>query len=210
MWEPDIAAMKDLNISYVRINEFDWAILEPEEGVYDFSVLDKTIELLERYGLKAIIGTPTASPPNWLVNNYPSTMFVDVTNTTYTFGSRRYYSFSSSSYRELSQNITRVLAQRYGRNPTVAAWQLDNEFGCHGTVRTYDQDAVKRFRTWLQDKYGTVEAMNAAQGRVFWSNQHKSFDDVLVRLIFVFLPHGSPVLICIYICEHPRTQQFIV
>lgn len=178
MWEPDIAAMKDLNISYVRINEFDWAILEPEEGVYDFSVLDKTIELLERYGLKAIIGTPTASPPNWLVNNYPSTMFVDVTNTTYTFGSRRYYSFSSSSYRELSQSITQVLAQRYGRNPTVVAWQLDNEFGCHSTVRTYDPDAVKRFRTWLQDKYGTVEAMNAAQGRVFWSNQYQSFDDV--------------------------------
>lgn len=186
MWEPDIAAMKDLNISYVRINEFDWAILEPEEGVYDFSVLDKTLELLERYGLKAIIGTPTASPPNWLVNNYPSTMFVDVTNTTYTFGSRRYYSFSSSSYRELSRNITQVLAQRYGRNPTVVAWQLDNEFGCHGTVRTYDPDAVKRFRTWLQNKYGTVDAMNAAQGRVFWSNQYQSFDDVLLPYLKVY------------------------
>lgn len=186
MWEPDIAAMKDLNISYVRINEFDWAILEPEEGVYDFSVLDKTIELLERYDLKAIIGTPTASPPNWLVDNYPSTLFVDVTNTTYTFGSRRYYSFSSSSYRELSQNITQVLAQRYGRNPTVVAWQLDNEFGCHGTVRTYDQDAVKRFRTWLQNKYGTVDAMNAAQGRVFWSNQYQSFDDVLPPYLKVY------------------------
>lgn len=186
MWEPDIAAMKDLNISYVRINEFDWAILEPEEGVYDFSLLDKTLELLERYDLKAIIGTPTASPPNWLVNNYPSTMFVDVTNTTYTFGSRRYYSFSSSSYRELSQNITQVLAQRYGRNPTVVAWQLDNEFGCHGTVRTYDPDAVKRFRTWLQNKYGTVEAMNAAQGRVFWSNQYQSFDDVLLPYLKVY------------------------
>ena len=186
MWEPDIAAMKDLNISYVRINEFDWAVFEPEEGVYDFSVLDKTIELLHRYDLKAIIGTPTASPPNWLVNNYPSTMFVDVTNTTYTFGSRRYYSFSSSSYRELSQNITQVLAQRYGSNPTVVAWQLDNEFGCHGTVRTYDADAVKRFRTWLRNKYGTVDAMNAAQGRVFWSNQYQSFDDVLPPYLKVY------------------------
>ncbi|KAI3396640.1 hypothetical protein diail_11817 [Diaporthe ilicicola] len=194
MWEPDIAAMKDLNVSYVRINEFDWAILEPEQGMYDFSVLDRTLELLGRYGLKAIIGTPTASPPNWLVDSYPSSMFVDVTNTTYTFGSRRYYSFSSFAYRELSRNITRVLAQRYGRNPTVVAWQLDNEFGCHSTVRTYDPDAVTRFRTWLQDKYGTVDAMNAAQGRVFWSNQYQSFDDVVPPYLKVYTTNNLETL----------------
>lgn len=186
--------MRDLNISYVRINEFDWAVLEPEEGVYDFSVLDRTIELLGQYGMKAIVGTPTASPPNWLVDNYPSTMFVDVTNTTYTFGSRRYYSFSSFAYRELSRNITQVLAQRYGRNPTVVAWQLDNEFGCHSTVRTYDPDAVKRFRTWLQNKYGSVDAMNAAQGRVFWSNQYQSFDDVLPPYLKVYTTNNLETL----------------
>ncbi|KAJ0118557.1 hypothetical protein J7T55_012809 [Diaporthe amygdali] len=194
MWEPDIAAMKDLNISYVRINEFDWAILEPEQGVYDFSVLDKTIQLLGQYGLKAILGTPTASPPNWLVNQYPSTMFVDVTNATYTFGSRRYYSFSSFAYRELSRNITQALAQRYGHDPTVVAWQLDNEFGCHSTVRTYDADAVKRFRTWLQNKYGNVEAMNEAQGRVFWSNQYQSFDDVLLPYLKVYTTNNLETL----------------
>lgn len=178
MWEPDIAAMRDLNVSYVRVNEFDWAILEPTEGTYDFSILDKTLALFEQYGLKAVLGTPTASPPDWLSEKY-DTAFVDVTNSTYVFGSRRYYSFSSFDYREQSQKITKVLAERYGNNPNVVGWQLDNEFGCHSTVRTYDHDAITRFRTWLQEKYGTVEAMNAAQGRVFWSNQYASFDDVL-------------------------------
>ena len=186
MWESDIAAMRDLNISYVRVNEFDWGVLEPTEGTYDFSVLDKTLQLLGHYGLKAIIGTPTASPPSWVSDNHPSTMFVDVTNATYTFGSRRYYSFSSFDYRELSRNITQVLAQRYGDNPNVVGWQLDNELGCHSTVRTYDRDAITRFRTWLQQKYGTVEAMNAAQGRVFWSNQYGSFDDVLPPYLEVY------------------------
>ncbi|KAF3767341.1 family 42 glycoside hydrolase [Cryphonectria parasitica EP155] len=178
LWESDVAGMRDLNVSYVRINEFDWGILEPEEGVYNFSVLDDTLELFGRYGLKAILGTPTASPPDWLTKKYDIS-FVDVTNSTYVFGSRRYYSFSSFDYREQSQKITRVLAERYGSNPNVVAWQLDNEFGCHSTVRSYDKDAITRFRTWLQQKYGTIEAMNAAQGRVFWSNQYASFDDVL-------------------------------
>ncbi|PSS05272.1 beta-galactosidase-domain-containing protein [Coniella lustricola] len=178
MWESDIAAMRNLNISYVRLNEFDWAVIEPTEGVYNFTALDTTLDLLGKYGLKAIIGTPTASPPNWLTEKY-DVAFVDVTNSTYVFGSRRYYSFSSFDYREQSQKITRVLAERYGSNPNVAAWQIDNELGCHNTIRSYDHNAIIRFRSWLQKKYGTVEAMNAAQGRVFWSNQYASFDDVL-------------------------------
>lgn len=178
MWESDIAAMAALNVSYVRLNEFDWAILEPTEGAYNFSILDTTLELLSQHGLRAVIGTPTASPPNWLTKKY-DVAFVDVTNATYNFGSRRYYSFSAPDYRAQSQKITRALATRYGANPTVAAWQLDNEFGCHGTVRSYDAHAAARFRTWLADKYGSVEALNEAQGRVFWSNQFASFEDVL-------------------------------
>lgn len=194
MWEPDIAAMRELNISYVRVNEFDWGILEPTEGMYDFSVLDKTLELLGQYGMKAIIGTPTASPPNWVIENYPGVMFVDVTNTTYTFGSRRYYSFSSFDYRALSRNITEALAQRYGDNPNVVGWQLDNELGCHDTVRTYDQDATTRFQTWLQQKYGTIEAMNAAQGSVFWSNQYRSFNDVVPPYLEVYTTNNLHTL----------------
>lgn len=77
MWEDDIARMARNNISYVRVAEFDWAVLEPKEGQYNFTSLDRTLELLGKYGLKAIIGTPTASPPNWVVENY-QVNFVDV------------------------------------------------------------------------------------------------------------------------------------
>lgn len=177
MWESDISRMRDANLTYVRINEFDWALLEPTEGQYNFTVLDKTLDLLERYQLKAIVGTPTAAPPNWLTEKYDID-FVDRTNATLHFGSRRHYSFSSFDYRKLSQEITRKLAERYGDNPTVAGWQLDNEFGCHDTVRSYDENAAQRFRTWLENKYGTIENLNDAQGRVFWSAQYASFDTV--------------------------------
>ncbi|CAN8102076.1 unnamed protein product [Discula destructiva] len=185
MWEPDIAAMAALNVSYVRVNEFDWAVLEPTEGAYNFTILDITLALLDQYGLRAVIGTPTASPPAWLMAKYDIN-FVDVTNTSYVFGSRRYYSFSSPDYRQQSQRITRVLAERYGTNPIVAGWQLDNEFGCHGTVRSYDAHAIARFRGWLATKYGTVAALNAAQGRVFWSNQYQAFADVLPPFLEVY------------------------
>lgn len=105
MWESDVARMRDTNISFVRVNEFDWSVLEPREGEYNFTILDKTLDLLEKYGLYAIVGTPTAAPPNWLTEKY-EVDFVDRTNTTLLFGSRRHYSFSSFDYREQSRKIT--------------------------------------------------------------------------------------------------------
>ncbi|KAH8587126.1 beta-galactosidase-domain-containing protein [Bisporella sp. PMI_857] len=176
-WETDISQIRDNNFSFVRVNEFDWSILEPVEGQYNFTLLDRTLELFSKYGLKAIIGTPTAAPPNWLTEKY-DVDFVDRTNTTLIFGSRRHYSFSSFDYRNLSQKITMKLAERYGNHPAVIGWQLDNEFGCHDTVRSYDHNAIRRFRSWLKGKYGTIQNLNAAQGRVFWSSQYESFETV--------------------------------
>lgn len=193
MWESDIAQMRDTNLSYVRINEFDWSILEPVEGKYNFTLLDRTLELLDKYNLKAIIGTPTATPPNWLTEKYDIN-FVDKTNTTLLFGSRRGYSTSSYDYRRLGEKITRKLAERYGNHSAVAGWQLDNEFGCHGTVQSYDHNAIKRFRKWLKEKYGTIEKFNAAQGRVFWSNQYVSFDAIHPPFLEVYTPQPIHLL----------------
>ncbi|TIA10398.1 hypothetical protein D6C80_08082 [Aureobasidium pullulans] len=193
MWESDVAAMRDANISYVRVSEFDWEVLEPSEGVYNFTLLDTTLELFGKYGLKAIVGTPTAAPPNWLTEKY-DVNFVDRTNQTLIFGSRRHYSFSSFDYRKLSQGITQKLAQRYGNNSNIVAWQLDNEFGCHDTVRSYDHNAITRFRTWLKEKYGTIENMNEAQGRVFWSSQYVSFDTVQPPFLNVYMPNQAQLL----------------
>lgn len=193
MWEPDVARMCEANISFVRVNEFDWSTLEATEGQYNFTVLDKTLDLFGKYGVKAVIGTPTASPPNWLTEKY-DVNFVDVTNATLQFGSRRHYSFSSFDYRNLSQTITRKLAERYGNNTNVVAWQLDNEFGCHDTVRSYDHNAAKRFRTWLQNKYGTIEELNPAQGRVFWSSQYASFDTVQPPFLEIYTTNEAHTL----------------
>ncbi|KXT06639.1 hypothetical protein AC578_8496 [Pseudocercospora eumusae] len=193
MWEPDVARMRDSNISYVRVSEFDWSVLEPKEGEYNFTLLDRTLDLFGKYGLKAIIGTPTAAPPNWLTEKY-DVSFVDRTNTTLLFGSRRHYSFSSFDYRVQSQKITQKLAERYGNHSAVVAWQLDNEFGCHDTVRSYDHNAKIRFRTWLQNKYETIDKMNEAQGRVFWSSQYESFDAVQPPFLEVYTNNEAHTL----------------
>ncbi|EPQ32083.1 uncharacterized protein PFL1_00281 [Pseudozyma flocculosa PF-1] len=185
LWESDAERMANASLSYVRINEFDWAILEPEEGKYDFSTLDRSIEVLGSKGLKVILGTPTATPPIWAVRNY-DILGADTQGRERRFGSRRHYSFSAPDYRMLSKRITTALAKRYGNNEHVVGWQLDNEFGCHGTTRTYDKHAEKRFQGWLQDKYNhNITLFNQRQGRVFWSQDYQSFDQIKVPLLEV-------------------------
>jgi beta-galactosidase len=177
-WAVDARAMRSLGLSLVRIGEFAWSRIEPTPGYFNFGWLDRAIDTLHGEGLGVVLCTPTATPPKWLVDRDPDCLAVGENGAVRRFGSRRHYCFSSRSYREEAARITRVLAERYGRHPAVRAWQTDNEYGCHGTVVSLSADASARFRDWLQERYGTIEALNDAWGTVFWSQEYGSFGEI--------------------------------
>lgn len=177
-WADDAQRMVAMGIRYVRIAEFAWSRIEPEPGRFDWAWLDLAIDTLHAAGLRVVLCTPTATPPKWLVDGAPDMLAVDAAGQVRGFGSRRHYCFSSPSYRAQSARITLAMAQRYGRHPGVAAWQTDNEYGCHLTVLSYSQAARQAFRVWLQARYGTMEALNTAWGCVFWSQEYSSFEAV--------------------------------
>ena len=177
-WADDAKAMAALGLSLVRIGEFAWARFEPEPGVYDWAWFDRAIETLAGEGLGLILGTPTATPPKWLIDQHPEILPVGADGRTRGFGSRRHYDFSSVLYRERAARITTAMAQRYGRHPAVKMWQTDNEYGCHDTVESYSPAAAAAFRVWLAQRYGDVAALNEAWGAVFWSQIYRSFEEV--------------------------------
>ncbi|WP_027882945.1 beta-galactosidase [Meiothermus rufus] len=177
-WAEDAERMRALGLSYVRIGEFAWSRLEPDPGRLDWGWLDQAIETLGRAGLKVVLGTPTATPPKWLVDQHPEVLAVDKEGRVRGFGSRRHYSFSSRVYQREARRIVTLLAQRYGQNPYVAGWQTDNEYGCHDTTRSYGPEDLRAFRTWLSARYGTIEALNQAWGNVFWSMEYRSFEEI--------------------------------
>ncbi|MGC6516524.1 MAG: beta-galactosidase [Candidatus Puniceispirillaceae bacterium] len=178
LWDSDAKAMVEAGISWVRIAEFSWIKMEPEEGIYDFSWLDDAVEILGSAGLKIIMCTPTATPPKWLVDKMPDMLAVDSDGRSRGYGSRRHYSFSHQGYIEECKRITTKLAQRYGQNPYIQAWQTDNEYGCHDTAISWCENAKLRFRAWLSERYGTIEALNEAWGTIFWSMAYRSFDEI--------------------------------
>jgi beta-galactosidase len=178
MWQDDAARMKALGIAQVRIGEFAWSRIEPSPGEFNWGWLDRAISVLGAAGLEVVMCTPTATPPKWLIDRHPDILPVGADGRTRAFGSRRHYDFSSVAYYEASRRIVTLLAERYGDNAAVTAWQTDNEYGCHMTVLSYSADAVQRFRGWLQDRYGSIEAVNQAWGTVFWSTEYTSFDQI--------------------------------
>ncbi|MDE3012429.1 MAG: beta-galactosidase, partial [Pseudomonadota bacterium] len=177
-WEDDARAMAELGIRWVRIAEFAWSVIEPEPGQLHWEWLDRAIDTLHRHGLKVVLGTPTATPPKWLVDAHPDILAVDAEGRPRGFGSRRHYCFSSPVWREQSRRMVDAMAERYGRHPAVAAWQTDNEYGCHDTVLSYSRAARLAFRSWLEQHHASIEALNAAWGTVFWSQHYRSFAEI--------------------------------
>lgn len=178
LWADDARRMADLGLSRVRIGEFAWSRIEPEPGRFDWGWLDRAMDILGAAGLGVILGTPTATPPKWLVDQMPDMLAVDRHGRPRGFGSRRHYCFSHAGYRGESARITAALAERYAAHPALAMWQTDNEFGCHDTTRSYSTAALAAFRAWLAQRYGSVEALNAGWGNVFWSMDYRSFDAI--------------------------------
>ena len=178
VWAEDAARMAAMGLSLVRIGEFAWSRIEPEPGRYDWAWLDRAIDTLHDAGLQIILGTPTATPPKWLVDQMPDMVAIDDRGRPRGFGSRRHYCFSHEGYQAECRRIVTALAERYGAHPAIVMWQTDNEYGCHDTVLSFSEAAAASFRGWLAARYGTPEALNAAWGNVFWSMEYRSFAEV--------------------------------
>lgn len=170
--------MADAGISVVRIGEFAWSRLEPEPGTHEFGWLEKAMDVLGAAGLKVVLGTPTATPPKWLVDRMPDMIPVDRDGRPRGFGSRRHYCFSHQGYRGECARIVTELGKAFGNHEALIAWQTDNEYSCHDTTLSWSASARDGFREWLQRKYQSPDALNRAWGNVFWSMEYRDFSEV--------------------------------
>ena len=152
------------------------------------------IEVLGAAGLNVVLGTPTATPPRWMIERHPDMLAVDREGRRRGFGSRRHYCFSHRGYRAECARIVGILAERYGRNRHVQAWQTDNEYACHDTVLSYSDAARNAFRDWLAHKYQSPEALNRAWGNVFWSMDYRAFDEIGLPNLTVTEPNPAHMM----------------
>lgn len=179
-WERDIKKMSELGFEFTHLAEFSWAILEPEEGKYNFEWLDKAIALAEKYNVKVILCTPTPTPPVWLTQKHPEILMVNADGRTIQHGARQQGSWSSKVYREYIDKIVTALGKRYGQNKNIWGWQIDNEPSHYGNEYDFNESAQKNFQAWLKRKYQSIEQLNLIWGNAFWSVAYNSFEQIRI------------------------------
>lgn len=177
-WERDIARISEMGFEFVHLAEFAWFKMEPREGEFDFTWLDKVVNLCIKYKLKVLMCTPSATAPAWMRTNYPETYIKDGYYIRAEHGTRGLNSLVNTKYRTFVKKIVTQLAQRYGKNQHVVGWQIDNE---PGAVSDYSESSQAAFRTWLKKKYKNVHALNNAWGAAFWSQWYNSFDQIIIH-----------------------------
>jgi len=177
-WSRDIANIKAMGLEFVHMGEFAWAFMEPQEGKFSFDWLERNVQLCAEQGLKVILCTPSPTPPIWLVQGHPEVLMVDARGRRMQHGSREHACWSVETYRQYVEKLDTELARRFGQNPAVWGWQLDNELSHYGKDFCYCDACVVKFRSWLKQKYTTVENLNRDWGNAFWSQMYQSFAQV--------------------------------
>jgi beta-galactosidase len=167
-WPEDAKLMRAAGLQVVRLAEFAWDKMEPEAGEYDWALLDQAIEILAAEGLQILLCTPTPTPPPWLTEKHPDICRAREDGVRISPGGRRHATANSPAYLDYSRRITEAITARYGQHPALIGWQVDNEFGCGETTRSHGEHDKRAFQAWLEEKYGSLAALNAAWGTQFW------------------------------------------
>jgi len=178
----DLSRMKEMGVNMVRIGEFAWHLMEPEEGKYDFSFFDSVIKKCREYDIKVMFGTPTATFPAWLASKDPELFIVDEDERRMSYGGRRQYCYNSPVYLSFSKKIVEKLVSHYQQETTIVSWQIDNEIGHENSDMCFCPQCKKAFHQFLEKKYGTIENVNTKWGTIFWGQTYNQFSEIPLPL----------------------------
>ena len=178
IWREDIRLMREAGVNFVSLGIFSWAKLQAgPEAAFNFGWLDEVMALLHAGGIGINLATATASPPPWLFVQFPDARPVTWDGVRLEVGGRQLYCPSHQGFRAAVQALVRAMAQRYGHHPALRLWHVNNEYGCH-ISECYCELCAEQFRGWLRERYGDLDALNAAWGTAFWSQQYHAWAEI--------------------------------
>ena len=172
--QQDVAMMKKAGINTVRIAESTWSTCEPQEGVFDFSHVERVMDAMEEAGINVIIGTPTYAIPTWMVKSHPDVM-AETVNGRGIYGARQIMDITHPVYRFYAERVIRKLMECTAHRKCVIGFQVDNETKYYGTAgKNVQEKFVKYFRRKFNND---LDAMNHEFGLDYWSNRINAWED---------------------------------
>ena len=172
--QQDVAMMKKAGINTVRIAESTWSTCEPQEGVFDFSHVERVMDAMEEAGINVIIGTPTYAIPTWMVKSHPDVM-AETVNGRGIYGARQIMDITHPVYRFYAERVIRKLMECTAYRKCVIGFQVDNETKYYGTA---GKNVQEKFVKYLRRKFNNdLDAMNHEFGLDYWSNRINAWED---------------------------------
>ncbi|MCI0578279.1 MAG: beta-galactosidase [Chloroflexi bacterium] len=177
---PDILAedfrlIREAKCNVMNAGIFSWAMLEPAEGEYHFEWLDQLMDSLAENGIRAILATPSGAKPAWMSQVYPEIRLVDEHGRREPHRLRHNHCPTSPIYRQKVKQMNTLLAERYKEHPALLLWHVSNEYGAHGC---HCGLCYAAFRKWLQERYGSLDALNHAWWTTFWSHRYTDWSQI--------------------------------
>ena len=170
----DVAMMKKAGINTVRIAESTWSTCEPQEGVFDFSHVERVMDAMEEAGINVIIGTPTYAVPTWMVKSHPD-VIAETVHGRGIYGARQIMDITHPVYLFYAERVIRELMKRTAHRKCVIGYQIDNETKYYGTA---GKNVQERFVKYLREKFhDDLDAMNREFGLDYWSNRINAWED---------------------------------
>src|SRR5262245_42704249 len=177
VWAEDCVLMREAGVNFVSVGIFSWALLEPQEGRYEFGWLDRVLDLLAASDISVDLATPTIVPPAWLQHRYPDSRPVNREGVRLGGGARGAFCPTAPEYRSAAARITEQVATRYGEHPSLVMWHVHNEYGGH-VPACYCERCADAFRVWLQVRYRDLEGLNHAWGTAFWGQRYGDWAEI--------------------------------
>lgn len=171
--EKDMEMMEKAGMNVIRIAESTWSTLEPQEGVYDFTHIDRMLNAAACHHISVIVGTPTYAVPTWLVKKYPDILAI-TQNGRERYGHRQNMDITNPDYLSHAERVIRVLMEHVKDVPHVIGYQLDNETKSYGTAGPRVQ---AMFVDYLKEKFPDINDFNHEFGLDYWSNRVNDWDD---------------------------------
>jgi beta-galactosidase len=180
-WRRDLEQIRDLGFNTVR-TWVEWASVEPWPGEYDFENLRLLLELAQEVGLRVFIQMYIDSAPDWVGHAHPHTHYVAQSGTPIPSQAAPGFCTDHREIRDLVQALYSETARVASEYPNFYGWDLWSEPSIINWAHIdyiqnaqfcYCEATQARFREWLEQKYGSLEALNRA-----WHRRFRSWSDV--------------------------------
>lgn len=171
--DKDIQMMKNAGINVVRIAESTWSTVEPQDGVFDFTHIDRVLNAMHKAGIRVIVGTPTYAVPTWLVRKYPDVLAITPQGQN-RYGARQNMDIANKHFLTHAERVIRRIMEHVKDHPAIIGYQVDNETKAYNTA---GPEVQKQFVEYMKQKFVSLDSINRAFGLDYWSNRINSWED---------------------------------